>query len=98
MYKTAMNGTIFSATAPMRRIPPSITTPHKMTIAAPVAQAGTPKPEDSALDTELAWLMFPIPNEASRQNMEKSTASQRRPSPRSRKTMGPPIHSPAALR
>ena len=72
-----MKGTSHSATAPMRRMPPSTTAPVSTMSTMPVIQVSTPKALCTALAMPLAWTMLPMPKPASPPKIAKAVPSQR---------------------
>ena len=72
-----MNGTSFSATAPMRLTPPSSTKPVSTIITTPDTQGETPKPERSTSAMLLDCTMLPMPKPAMPPNTAKAAPSQR---------------------
>ncbi len=91
-----MKGTTFSATAPIRLIPPRITAPVKTVITMPLIHVSMPKAFSTALAIPLAWTMLPIPKPASPPKMAKAVPShcQCFPSPFLMANIGPPACSP----
>src|SRR5690606_2115815 len=89
-------GTSFSATAPMRLMPPSTTAPVSSMSTAPVIQGSTPKALCIALEMPLAWTMLPMPKPASPPKTANAPASQpqRLPRPLRMAYIGPPACSP----
>ncbi len=93
-----MNGTSRSHTAAMERIPPRITIAVSAVITAPVIHGDTWNVSWASELIEFACTMQPMPKAATAVNAAKTTASQRRPRPRSSAYMGPPAMVPCGVR
>ena len=89
-------GTSFSATAPMRLMPPSSTKPVSRVRTTPVIHAGTPKLALTTSAMLFDCTMLPMPKPASPPNSANAAPSQRqfRPSPFLIANIGPPTCSP----
>ena len=90
-----MNGTSVAATAAMRLMPPSMTTPASTAINAPLIHVGMLNDASMASATLFDCTRLPIPNDAIPANAAKVTPSHFSPSPCSRTYIGPPAASPS---
>lgn len=63
-------------------MPPMRTSPASTATTAPMAGSGTPNVAFTLVASELACTLAPMPNEARKPKMAKSTASQETPKPR----------------
>ena len=91
-----MNGTSFSATAPMRLMPPISTKPVSAASTTPVIQCDTPKLAFITSAIEFDCTMLPMPKPAMPPKIAKAAPSQRQCGPRPflMANIGPPMFSP----